>query len=175
VILAAVGLDYIGKIVSQYKSTWRVGLQALISLIVIIISVGSMLNPWLPAVKEGRLPFIGQPGYALWEDPSWMVDKAVQTIQQMKPNSVYFVDWNWLYIYYYAAHIENKRMDLRFIEANPRSDVPGLPDSVITFIEENIDTRPIYFSEPLPEVVQAGFDFQRSEIGFTYFYQVVRP
>jgi hypothetical protein len=121
------------------------------------------------------VPFIGQDKYLLWEDPALMDGKAAMTIEQMKPDSVFFIDWNRLYVYYYAAHIEKGRMDLRFIEASPRSDVPGLPHSVIEFIEENIDSRPIYFSEPFREIQQAGFEYQRREIWFNTFYEAVRP
>ena len=121
------------------------------------------------------MPFIGEEGYTLWEDPTWMLKEASITVAQMKPNSVFFVDWGWLYVYYYAAQIDGDRQDLRFIEASPRSDVPGLPYSVIEFVEEHIDSRPIYFSEPILEIEQAGFEFQPREIWFTTFYEVVRP
>jgi hypothetical protein len=174
-ILAAVGLDAMGKLLVRFFPKWGSGLRPVVSLLVIIYAVGSVLRPWLPAVKEGRTPFIGEQGYALWEDPSWMVGEAQMTVRQMKRDAVFFVDWNWLYVYYYAAHIKEGRMDLRFIEASPRSDVPGLPQSVIAFIEEYIDSRPIYFSRPIREVEQAGFEFQRREIWFTDFYKVARP
>jgi hypothetical protein len=142
---------------------------------VAIFAVRSMLLPWLPSVKNGQVPFIGQSGYALWEDPSWMVGEAAMTVRQMKPDSVFFVDWGWLYVYYYAAHIQEGRTDLRFIEATPRSDVPGLPESVIEFIEVNVNAHPIYFSQPVWEIERAGFDFKRREIWFSTFFEVVRP
>jgi hypothetical protein len=134
-----------------------------------------MLVPWLPAIKDGVVPFIGEEGYLLWEDPTPIAEIASMRVKQMEPDSIFFIDWYWLYVYYYVAHVEGERQDLRFIEASPRSDEPGLPHSVIEFINEYVDTRPIYFAQPIPEVEQAGYEFRRREIWFTNFYQVVRP
>lgn len=175
VILAAIGLDLVGQVLRRFIPRWGSVLQAGISLLVIFFAVRSMLVPWMPAIQDGVLPFIGEEGYALWEDPSWMVEEASMTVEQMKADLVFFVDWGWLYVYYYAAHIEQGRTDLRFIEASPRSDVPGLPQSVIEFIEANIDFRPIYFSNKVGEVEQAGYKFHSRKIWNTIFYEVVRP
>jgi hypothetical protein len=174
-ILAAVGIDLIGKILLRFVPKWGQLLQAVFSLLIILFVTRNMLLPWLPAIKESQVPFIGEEGYVLWEDPSQMYREASMTVAKMKPDSVFFVDWGWLYMYYYAAQIDADRLDLRFIEAAPRSDVPGLPISVIEFVEENIDSRPIYFSSPIPEIEQAGFDFQRREIWSRTFYEVVNP
>ncbi len=174
-LLAAVGLDWIGRIFLHLLPDTGRFVQAGISLLAIFFAVWPILSPRLPTVRNGQVPFIGQEGYPLWDDLSWMGDQAGMTVNQMKPNSVFFVDWNWLYIYYYAAHIENDRTDLRFIETSPRSDQPGLPDSVIEFVEKNIDSKPIYFSTPLKEIEQAGYEFTRREIWFTTFYKVSRP
>jgi hypothetical protein len=175
VILAAVGLELIGQTLKRLSSSWGPVFQAGISLGILIFSIASMLVPWLPVIKDGVVPFIGEEGYLLLEDPTPMAEIASMRVKQMKPDSVFFIDWYWLYVYYYAAHVEGERQDLRFIEASPRSDKPGLPHSVIEFINEYIDTRPIYFAQPIREVEQAGYEFRRREIWFTNFYQVVRP
>ena len=175
VLLAAVGLDWIGRFFLYLLPDTGKFVQAGISLLVIYFAVWQILSPRLPAVRNGQVPFVGHEGYPLWDDLSWMGDQAGMAVNQMKANSIFFVDWNWLYVYYYAAHIENDRTDLRFIEASPRSDLPGLPDSVIEFVEDNINSKPIYFSAPLKEIEQAGFELNRREIWFTTFYKVSRP
>jgi hypothetical protein len=81
VILAAVGLDWVGQLWVHYVPKWRPLLQAGISLLVVVYAVWGMLMPRLPAVNEGRVPFIGQEGYAIWEDPSWMVSEAAMTVR----------------------------------------------------------------------------------------------
>ena len=42
----------------------------------------------------------------------------------MEQDAIVFIDWNRLYPFYYAAHIEGGRPDLRFIEAMPRAESP---------------------------------------------------
>ncbi len=148
--------------------------QAGLQIALLALCVGITLGPRLPAVWAGEVPFVGESRYLLQEDVSPMVKIAANTVEQMKPNAVVFIDWNWLYVYYYAAHIEQGRTDLRFIEAAPRADRPGLPRSVIDFIAANIDERPIYFSHPFPEVEAAGFRYQRTEIWYTTFFKVAR-
>ena len=83
-----------------------------------------------------------------------------------------FLDWNELYTYYYAAHLEQGRLDSRFIEAAPRADRPGLPMSTIELIRQNIATHPIVFTRAWPEVERSGYRFQTREIRFVRFYQV---
>jgi len=173
-IFAAFGLDWICQLLARVSTKWDRHLRAGVSLLIIVFSLGGMLVPRMPAIREGQVPFIGEEGYLLWEDPAAISGIASMTVAQMKPESVFFVDWLWLYVYYYAAHVEGERLDLRFIEPNPRSDVPGLPHSVIEFIDANIDTRPIYFSRPNHQVERAGFEFERRRIWSTNFFQVVR-
>jgi hypothetical protein len=174
-ILAAIGLDVFGQWIQKLSLKWGGGLLAVVSILFLLFAVGSVLTPRLPAVQRGEVPFIGEESYLLWEDPASMINGISHTVEKMKPNAIVFMDWNWLYTYYYIAHIEQGRTDLRFIEPSPRADVPGLPHSVIEFIDANIETRPIYFSRPFAEVEAAGFTFQRAEIWYTTFYKVVRP
>lgn len=175
VLAAATGLEWFTQWIEQLNLQWGRPLQVGSSILITLFAVGLMLMPRWPAVQRGEQPFIGAENYLLWEDPTAMVRSISRTVEQMKPNAVVFMDWNWLYTYYYVAHIEQGRTDLRFIETAPRSDVPGIPHSVIEFVEANIETRPIYFSQPVFEVRAAGFEFQRTEIWYNTFYQVIRP
>lgn len=174
-LVAAVGLDVFSQWVQKISPKWGPAVVAGASILIILFSMKSLLIPRWASVQRGEVPFIGDENYLLWEDPADMARVASHTVEQMKPNAIVFVDWSWLYIYYYVAHIEQGRMDLRFIEPSPRADKPGLPHSVLEFIEQNIDSRPIYFASPFAEVEAAGFDFQRAEIWYTTFYRVVRP
>jgi len=174
-LVAALGLEAIIRWIERIHLKWSRPLQAGSSILITVFAVGLILSPRWPAVQHGEVPFIGEEKYLLGEVPTAMVRRISHTVEQMKPNSVIFMDWNWLYTYYYVAHIEQGRTDLRFIETSPRSDVPGLPQSVIEFVEANIETRPIYFSRPIPDVESAGFEFQRAEIWYDTFYKVIRP
>jgi len=172
---AAAGLDTAMLPLLKINGKWSRILQVAVSTLVILFGVGSILKPHWPAVKSGEIPFIAKENFILWEDPTPMAKEAFNTVEQIPPNAVVFIDWNRLYVYYYAAHIQQNRTDLRFIEASPRSDTSVLPVSVIAFIDENIDLRPIYFSQPYAEVEAAGFEYRRANIWFSTFYRVIRP
>jgi hypothetical protein len=174
-LAAAVGLTTLIGWLKKISTGWSGFLVPLVSSLIIILSAGLSISPRLPALQKGAVPFIGEPGFLIQEDPSPMARTAYRTVEQMKPDSIVFLDWGSLYLYYYVAHIEQGRTDLRFIEPSPRADVPGLPNSVIEFIEANLDSRPIYFAFPFHEVEAAGFQFRRVQIWYTTFHQVYRP
>jgi hypothetical protein len=145
-----------------------VGIGALLA--VLIIGVWPRLAPYWQAVRVGAVPFVDVEDYPVTSESAYRA--AQRVVEQLPPDAVVFVDWSQLYTYYYAAHIEQGRLDLRFIEPEPRADRPGLPASAIEFIRENIATRPIFFTRPWPEVERAGYRFQAREIRFVRFYQV---
>jgi hypothetical protein len=95
-------------------------------------------------------------------------------VDQLPPDAIVFADWNPLYMYIYAAYIDQGRLDLRFIEPAPRADKPGLPDSAIEFIDANIATHPIFFTQTRPEVERAGYRFRQRAMWSTVLYEVVR-
>jgi hypothetical protein len=58
------------------------------------------------------------------------------------------------------------RANLDFHEAYPQEGVDRFADSAIQYIEKNIDTRPIYFSER-PSQLATGYKITRT--GFNLF------
>jgi hypothetical protein len=174
-IIATTGLDRLGPWLRQIHLKAGPIFQTTISVLAILFSVWILLAPRWSSVQRGEIPFIGEENYLLWEDPAPTNRIITRTVEQMKPHTVVFMDWYWLYTYYYIAHVEQGRTDLRFIEPAPRADKWGLPESVIDFIEANIDSRPIYFTYPIDEVEAAGYELRRTEIWFTTFYKVMQP
>jgi Protein of unknown function (DUF2723) len=138
----------------------------------LVLGTWPRLMPYWPAVRAGALPFVDAEGYVVTGETASNYSIVRRVVEQLPPDAIVFVDWNQLYTYYYAAHVEQGRLDLRFIETTPRADQPGLPASVIEFIGQNIGAQPIFFTQPWPEVERAGYRFQAREIGFVRFYQV---
>jgi len=99
---------------------------------------------------------------------------ATATVLDLPEGSVVFTDWDMLYPLYYAAHIEQGRTDLTFIETFPRDDVGGLADSVVDYVEAQLPHRPVFFSERVPEIGEAGFAFSPFRAGPTRLYRVRR-
>ena len=142
---ASAGLDMLTQPLKKFNRVWSRALQAVLCAAVIVFGAGSQLAPHWPAVVSGEVPFIGKENFILWEDPAPLGKEAFRTVEQLPPDAVVFIDWGRLYVYYYAAHIQQDRTDLRFIEASPRADVPGLPVSVIEFIDGNIEFKTDFF------------------------------
>ena len=93
-------------------------------------------------------------------------------VKELEPNAILFQNWSVLYPYWYAAHIEHKRTDLRFIEQNPFHEPSTLAQSTIEFIRANIDQHPIYLAAQQREVEQAGFKLRAVTVSMTRFYKV---
>ena len=148
--------------------------QAAVLAAMLVFGIWPVLAPQWWAVRAGAIPFRDIEGYPVDSQTADVARVAGRVVEHLPPNAVVFVDWYWLYPYYYAAHIEHSRWDLRFIEAAPRADRAGLPESALAFVGENIATHPILFARYWPELEHAGYRLRAREIWFTRFYQVER-
>jgi hypothetical protein len=95
--------------------------------------------------------------------------EAEQIVNSLEENAIVFTDWDRAYNLYYVAHILQGRTEMDFHETFPQEGVTQFADSAIEYIEANIDTRPIYFSErPSPlssryQITSAGSGLFRIE------------
>ncbi len=97
---------------------------------------------------QGRIP----PWTDDWESylyqyPDARRLEAEEIVNQLEDNAILFTDWDYAYDLYYVAHVLQGRTGMSFHETYPQEDVYQLADSAIAYIEANIDTCPIYFSE----------------------------
>ena len=81
------------------------------------------------------------------EDPQAVHTEAQALVGALEDNAIVFLDWDLLFPCYFIAHIKDGRTSLDFHETFPQEGVLQFADSAIEYIEANIDTRPIYFSE----------------------------
>jgi Protein O-mannosyl-transferase TMEM260-like len=171
-MLAAYGAAQIGGWLGRRPFFGAKYIQAAAMLAILAFGVWPRLAPYWPSVRAGEVPFTDMQGYLVDSQTASVYRGVTRVVDQLPPNAIVFVEWSRLYAFYYAAHIEKGRTDLRFIEPAPRAERPGLPASVIDFIRANIGTHPIFFAQPWPEVKEAGYSYQPREIWFTQFYQV---
>ncbi len=80
------------------------------------------------------------------DHPQAVHNRAQALVNAVEDNAIVFLDWDLLFPCYYVAR-ELERSDLDFHEAYPQEGVARFADSAIKYIERNIDTRPIYFSD----------------------------
>ncbi len=175
-MLAAVGLGGIAWLVE--KIPWRrveLVLQPVVMLAIMVVCIMPVLSPYLNAVKEGKVPFINVKGYLVDGNTETNYKLVSHTIRYLDQNVILLANWDQLYEYWYAAHIEQQRKDLRFIEMNPFHEPPGLPKSTVEFIRANIDAHPIYLWTSSPEVERAGFKLRPVYADFVRFYKVEKP
>jgi 4-amino-4-deoxy-L-arabinose transferase-like glycosyltransferase len=119
------------------------GLAILIVIAGMYPSLDHITSYW-----KGRTP----PGLEDWESYSFQFPDArrletEKILNGLEKNSIVFTDWDYVYDFYYVAHVLQGHIQTDFHETFPQEGVTLFADSAIAYIEANIDTRPIYFSE----------------------------
>lgn len=116
-----------------------------------IILLGLGIYRFSAAVSFGwqeRTP----PGLDDWEAyyyrfPEIRPLEASQIVNRIEDNAIVFTDWDQAYGFYYASHVLQGRTSMSFHETFPQEGVIQFAESAVQYIEANIDTHPIYFSE----------------------------
>lgn len=100
----------------------------------------------------------------LYQFPHSRRDEAEQIVNSLEDNAIVFTDWDQAYSFYYVAHVLQGRTGMSFHETYPQEDVYQLADSAVAYIEANMDTHPIYFSER-PSQLATRFKITRTGFG----------
>jgi hypothetical protein len=149
VVLAVfIGLG-INAIVELFASLPKIPQFMPIGLGIVLLALG--FYPALRVVSahwNGRTP----PMLDDWEEylfsfPDARKLEAEKTVNQIEEDAIVFTDWDHAYSFYYVAHVLQGRDGVSFHETFPQEGVTQFADSAIAYIEANINTRPIYFSE----------------------------
>jgi hypothetical protein len=174
-LLAGTGAGCIldsGISLARAKRARRV-IEPLLAAALLVLCLWPILAPHWEEVVAGGPPSFGFDEYpvdAFTLDPFHSVVTA--TVSDLPEGSIVFTGWDMLYPLYYAAHIEQGRGDLTFVETFPRDDVEGLADSVIEYVEAQLPRRPVFFSERVAELQEAGYAFGPLRAGPTMLYRV---
>jgi hypothetical protein len=123
--------------------------RIVISFLLIFLPIWNSRADLSLAIRSGYTTFVRK--YHIY--PVFAPDKAIRDarriINRVEDNAIVFADWDKLYSYIYTAHIEEGRTGISFHEAWIGDD-QVLSDTVIEYIDANIDTRPIYFAIDMP-------------------------
>lgn len=101
--------------------------------------------------------------------PDKAINDARKILGRVEEDAIVFAPWDKLYSYVYTAHIEDGRTGISFHEAWSTEE-ERLADSAIAYIDQNLDTRPIYFTINMPELTDL---YRVEEINDT-LYRVYR-
>ncbi|MCB0113126.1 MAG: hypothetical protein KDD84_03530, partial [Caldilineaceae bacterium] len=75
---------------------------------------------------------------------------------------------------YYVAHVEKGRSDLTFIEEKPYRAGAVSENSTVQYVLARIDDHPIYFTECLPELRDAGLTCRGERLGMASYQRITR-
>ena len=127
------------------------------------------IQPRITAVVERENPF----DFAEYPEYIESADEFLRRIVSGLPaNAILFTNWDTLYAFYYVAYVQQERTDLLFIETLPADDQEVVADSLLAFVQTNVDDRPIYFSDRVPQIVEAGFSLSPMRVGHVPIYKV---
>jgi len=149
--------------------TGRILLDAVAAVLVFVVAVWPTFQPQQEAVMAGENPFDFDE-YPIYQENLRLM--AAATVADLPQNAIVFTDWGMMWPYYHVAHVEDARLDLTFVETFPRDDTGGLADSVLDYLEANLPEHPIYFSEQLPAVKEAGYIFSPERVGPITLYKL---
>jgi hypothetical protein len=142
----------------QWISHWpgqgpqiRKSVQTLFMVLLVLLPVWHARSNLIPAIRNGYPLFVRRDHVY----PVFAADKAIndarKVVGRVEENAIIFAPWDKLYSYVYTAHIEDGKTSISLHEVWS-TDVETLADSAIAYVEQNLDTRPIYFTMNLPEL-----------------------
>jgi hypothetical protein len=146
VVFIGLGINAIVEAVALIPKLPR-ALPVVVSIVILIAgfypSFDDVATSW-----QGRIP----PWTDDWESylyqfPYARLDEAEEIVNGLEDDAILFTDWDYAYDFYYVAHVLQGRVEMDFHETFPQDDSQAFAESAIAYIEANIDTRPIYFSE----------------------------
>ena len=171
VLLAAVGMaDLIRIIASQPWGGKPV--QAVATVAIAAVCLLPLLWPQWDVIRKGEVAFTRVDDFLVRGDTKAVGKVAQLTTAALPADAIVFADWNWIWPYYYTAHIDQGKLGTQFIETYPRSDRRGIALSTLEFVRENIQQRPIYLADRYREFVDAGYTLHPVQMGATRFWQL---
>jgi hypothetical protein len=120
-------------------------------ILLVVLPIWNARRDLVPAVKSGYPFFVRRDHIYPVFAPNKAINDARKVLNRVEDNAIVFADWDKLYSYVYTAHIEDGRTGISFHEAWSTEQVK-LADSAIAYIDQNLDTHPIYFTIEMPEL-----------------------
>jgi hypothetical protein len=126
-------------------------LQSVFMILLVALPIWHARADLTLAIKSGYTTFIRRDHIYPVFAPDKAINDARKIIARLEEDAIVFAPWDKLYSYIYTAHIENGDTSLVFHEVWS-SEEERLADSAIAYIDQNLDTRPIYFTMNIPEL-----------------------
>ena len=125
--------------------------RVLITIILIALPIWNSRQDLSLAIQKGFTSFIRDNHVYPVFAPDKAIREAKRIVNRVEDNAIVFTNWDKLYSYIYTAQIEEGKMGIAFHEVlNEGNQI--LPTTMIAYIDEHIDTRPIYFAIDVPKL-----------------------
>jgi len=125
--------------------------QILMSAVLVALPLWQFRTDLTAGIQSGYTTFIRRDHLYPVFAPDKAIRDARKIVDRVEDNAIVFTDWDKLYSYVYTAHIEESRTGIAFHLALFDEDI-RLSESTLAYIDDNIDTRPVYFAVFLPEL-----------------------
>lgn len=141
-----------------------------------LLLIGLALAPALPqrlaALQAGEIRFDFMGLISNRELQGWRALTA-DNVRRLPANAVVLTDWTELYPSFYAAVVEQRRSDLRFLETYPYAPGRPLAATLVVFVRDQIaQGHPVYADRDLPELARDGLALRQTVIGTRRVFQV---
>jgi hypothetical protein len=136
---------------SRQSELFRKAVQAVFMILLVLLPVWQARRDLLPAIRNGYPLFVRRDHIYPVFAPDKAISDARKILARLEEDAIVFAPWDKLYSYVYTAHIEEGKTSIAFHEAWS-TDEEKLADSTVAYIDQNLDTRPIYFTIYLPEL-----------------------
>jgi hypothetical protein len=175
-LLAAAGLTAVAPALARFPRVSARVAAVGVGAIALTAGVIPIARPNLARAAAGEVPPFAFEGYPYDDFVATTMRPVLEaTVTALPQEAVILVDWEFLYPYYFVAHVEMGRQDLVFHETYPADDQEGLAASMVDYLFGQAGTRPVYVSERLPELSDAGFTFLPVRVGPTPMLKLVSP
>jgi hypothetical protein len=147
---ASTALTFIDRLPPQNQRLSAV-VQAVLMILLVILPVWHARKDLRPALQNGYPLFVQRDHIYPVFAPDKAINDARKITGRLGADAIVFAPWDKLYSYIYTAHIEEGNTGIAFHEAWS-TDEEKLADSAVAYIDQNLDTRPIYFTIYIPEL-----------------------
>ena len=125
--------------------------QSIFVLLLLALPIWHARADLIPAIKSGYPLFVRRDHIYPVFAPDKAINDARKIIARLEENAIVFAPWDKLYSYIYTAHIEDGKTGIAFHEIWSTEE-EKLAVSALAYIDQNLDTSPIYFTIAAPEL-----------------------
>jgi transmembrane protein TMEM260 (protein O-mannosyltransferase) len=150
------GASKLLSLIKQFPSQNQTIIQTvrvIFMILLVALPIWHSRTDLIPAIKSGYPLFVRRDHIYPVFAPDRAINDAQKIITHIEEDAIVFAPWDKLYSYIYTAHIEDGKTGISFHEAWSTEE-EKLADSAVTYIDQNLEKRSIYFTVNMPELAQ---------------------